>query len=121
MAVKTIKFSIVFLVIVASLGSCYYDKKEDLYISTCNTAGMTYTKDIVNLVNSSCVSCHNTSAPSAGISLSTYAEVKDCVVNGKFIGSVKQELNYSPMPRGGKWSACDVSKLEAWKAAGCPL
>ncbi len=121
MVVKTIKFSIVFLVIVASLGSCYYDKKEDLYISTCNTAGMTYTKDIVNLVNSSCAGCHSGWAPSAGISLGSYAEVKDCVLNGKFIGSVKQDGTASAMPKGGKWSNCDVSKLEAWKAAGCPL
>jgi hypothetical protein len=121
MVVKTIKLSFLTLLIVATIESCYYDKKEDLYVSTCNTAGMTYTKDIVSLVNSSCAGCHNGLAPSAGISLGSYAEVKDCVMNGKFIGSVKQDGTASAMPKGGKWSSCNISKLEAWKAAGCPL
>jgi hypothetical protein len=121
MVVKTIKLSLFILLIAASVESCYYDKKEDLYVSTCNTAGMTYTKDIVSLVNSSCAGCHSGNSPSAGIALSTYAEVKDCVVNGKFLGSVKQDGTASAMPKGGKWSSCNVSKLEAWKAAGCPL
>jgi hypothetical protein len=121
MAVKTIKLSLLILLIVASIESCYYDKKEDLYTSTCNTTGMTYNKDIVNLVNSSCAGCHSGWAPSAGISLGSYAEVKDCVVNGKFIGSVKQDGTALAMPEGGKWSDCDVSKIVAWKAAGCPL
>lgn len=121
MAVKTIKFIFLILIIAASFESCYYDKKEDLYVSTCNTTGMTYNKDIVNLVISSCAGCHSGISPSAGISLGSYAEVKDCVLNGKFIGSVKQDGTASAMPKGGKWSTCDVSKLEAWKAAGCPL
>jgi len=68
MAVKTIKLSLLILLIVSSIESCYYDKKEDLYTSTCNTTGMTYNKDIVNLVNSSCAGCHSGWAPSAGIS-----------------------------------------------------
>ena len=121
MVVKTIKFSLMVLLIAVSIESCYYDKKDDLYVSTCNTAGMTYTKDIVSLVNSSCAVCHSGISPSAGIALSTYAEVKDCVVNGKFIGSIKQDGTASAMPKNGKWSSCNVSKLEAWKAAGCPL
>ncbi len=121
MAVKTIKLSFLVLLIAASIESCYYDKKEDLYTSTCSTVGMTYTKDIADLVTNSCAGCHSGTSPSAGIALSTYADVKDCVVNGKFIGSVKQDGTASAMPKGGKWSSCNVSKLEAWKAAGCPL
>ena len=121
MVVKTIKLSFLILLIAISIESCYYDKKDELYSSTCNTAGMTYNKDILSLVNSSCAGCHSGNSPSAGIALSTYAEVKDCVVNGKFLGSVKQDGTASAMPKGGKLSSCNISKLEAWKAAGCPL
>jgi len=121
MVVKTIKLILFILLTAVSVESCYYDKKEDLYVSTCNTAGMTYTKDIVSMVNSSCAGCHSGISPSAGIALSTYAEVKNCVMNGKFIGSVKQDGTASAMPKGGKWSTCNISKLEAWKVAGCPL
>lgn len=122
MVVKTIKIFVVFSLITAAFGSCYYDKKAELYSGICDTTGMTYTKDIAPLVTNSCSmnGCHNSNS-STGISLTTYNEVKDCVTNGRFMGSVKQETNYSPMPKGGKWSSCDVSKLEAWLKAGCKL
>ena len=122
MAVKTIKFGFLILLIAASIQSCYYDKKEDLYASSiCNTSGMTYTKDVANLVINSCAGCHSGKYPASGIPLSTYTEIKNCIINGKFLGSVKQDGTASAMPQGGKWSDCDVSKIEAWKAAGFPL
>jgi len=122
MAVKTIKLGLLLVALTMIVESCYYDKKEDLYASTiCNTAGMTYTKDIADLVTNSCAGCHSGRYPSAGIPLSNYTEIKNCVINGKFIGSVKQDGTALAMPEGGKWSDCDVSKIVAWKAAGCPL
>jgi len=123
MAVRMIKIrqiglSLIF--VLTFISSCYYDKKEDLYgKSQCVTTGLTYTKDISVLVNQSCVGCHNSSSPSAGISLQDYNSVVDCIKNGKFVGSVKQDGTASNMPKGSsKWGSCQLSKLDAWIQGG---
>jgi hypothetical protein len=122
MSVKTFKLGLIFILFAVIVESCYYDKKENLYSSSiCNNTGMTFTKDISDLVINSCGSCHIGKYPAAGISLSNYTEIKNCVTNGKFINSVKQDGTALAMPEGGKWSDCDVSKIVAWKNAGCPL
>ncbi len=116
--IRQITIAVIFILI--TISSCYYDKKEELYgPNKCNTTGLTYTKDISVLVNQSCVGCHNASNPSAGIQLHDYVSVVDCIKNGKFVGSVKQDGTASNMPKGGsKWGSCELSKLDAWIQGG---
>ncbi len=108
------------LTVITVFSSCYYDKQEDLYgNSPCVTNGLTYTKDISVIINQSCVGCHGATNPSAGISLHDYNTVVDCINNGKFVGSVKQDGSASNMPKGGsKWNNCQLSKLDAWIKGG---
>jgi hypothetical protein len=120
MVVKMIKPLFLGFAIVFGISACYYDKGDELYGNTqCVTTNMTYTKDISVIVNQSCVNCHGSSMPSAGISLHDYATVVENVKNGKFVGSVKQDGTASNMPKGGgKWSNCNISKLDAWIQGG---
>ncbi len=123
MAVKMTKIRLLFLgilTVITVFSSCYYDKQEDLYgNSPCVTNGLTYTKDISVIINQSCVGCHGATNPSAGISLHDYNTVVDCINNGKFVGSVKQDGSASNMPKGGsKWNNCQLSKLDAWIKGG---
>lgn len=120
MVVKMIKPLFLGFAIVLGISACYYDKGDELYGNTqCVTTNMTYTKDISVIVNQSCVNCHGSSMPSAGISLHDYASVVENVKNGKFVGSVKQDGTASNMPKGGgKWSNCNISKLDAWIQGG---
>lgn len=97
---------------------CYYDKQDDLY-GPCATKNLTYTKDISVMVNQSCLMCHNTKDSLGGITLHDYNSVVECIKNGKFVGSVKQDGTASNMPKGGsKWSNCQLSKLDAWIKGG---
>lgn len=120
MVVRMIKPIFLCIAVVVWLSACYYDKGEELYgKSQCVTTNITYTKDISVSVNQSCVGCHGATAPSAGISLHDYTSVVENVKNGKFVGSIKQDGTASFMPKGGgKWSTCQISKLDAWIQGG---
>ncbi len=89
---------------------------------SCDTLTLaSFTNHIQPILQSACLGCHTTTAPSGSVALETYAEIKTQITNGKLIGSVKHLTGFSPMPRGGaKLSDCDIAKLEKWIAQGAP-
>ncbi len=98
------------------LVSCGKDENVD----PCVTTGLTYTKDIKTLLAScASVGCHNSGSPVG--SLANYADTKVYIGFGRILGSLKHSNGFSPMPQGGaKLSDCNISKIEAWIAAGMP-
>ena len=111
------------MLLALSLGSCYYDNKEDMYGTSgpCDTSNVSYTTHIKPLMDQQCVGCHGATAPSAGISLHDYASVQASVNSGRFIGSVRWDVGYSPMPKGGtKWTPCQIQQLLTWYHNGMP-
>jgi cytochrome c5 len=109
---------IAFLVSSLLLSGCYYDKEEVLYPgSTQCTVPETpmFSSDVAPLLNSKCNSCHSGSSPSAGIILSSYAEVIKYVNNGSLMGSIKHASGYSAMPKNStKMSTCEIQKIQNW-------
>lgn len=114
--------SIVFLFLVFSFSACYYDKAELVYpaAANCDTSNVKFSTTLLPILNASCNSCHGGAANSgAGIPLDTYAGVKNSVNDGAFMHSILQDGQASAMPKGGgKLSACDISKFQAWINAG---
>ena len=102
--------------------SCYYDSEEDLYPATeCLTTNVSFSADIVPILNNSCIGCHSASANLGNISLEGYNAVKVHVQNGKLLGSVKHLSGFSAMPQGApKLESCKILKMEAWINAGSP-
>lgn len=97
--------------------SCYYDVEEDLYNTDCNTETVGFAADIQPLIEQNCITCHSdAAAPSfGGVSLQTHTKVKVYVDNGKFLGSVRHDGGFSPMPQNqAKLSQCNISKIEKW-------
>lgn len=110
-------------VLVLLLTGCYYDTEEELYPATgnCDTLNVTYSNTIAPVMLANCVMCHSGSAPSAGISLDTYDNVKIYANNGALSGSMNHSPGFSPMPKGGnKTDACTLLKLQAWINGGMP-
>jgi hypothetical protein len=109
-------------VVIVSNSSCYYDKEEILYPQTaCDTVTVTYSGSVVPVLLSNCTSCHGGSAPSGGISLTTYAAVKAQADNGKLWGSVSHTAGFSPMPKNAsKLTTCSLAKIKKWIDAGAP-
>jgi hypothetical protein len=128
---KKILFPILFcgsIVAVSTLvESCYYDKESVLYgpttTTTCDTSTAKFANFVSPLITSGCASssCHSATAKASGINLSSHTTIKAYITSSKaaFIGSIKRTAGYSAMPKGGsKFADCDITKLEAWIAAG---
>lgn len=109
-------------IMITSLNSCYYDKADLLYPDTaCDTSAVKYSTSVLPVLSSNCISCHGGSAPSAGISLNTYAGVKLQADNGRLWGAVSHSTSFSPMPKNSsKLNNCSLAKIRIWIAAGAP-
>lgn len=104
------------------LKSCYYDIEDELYPYNAPDS-VTYTGNIVPILQTNCNSCHSgTGFPSGnGIILDTYPGVKAKVDDGKFACAVNHDGSCSPMPKGtSKLSANLLSEINTWLAEGAP-
>ncbi len=102
-----------------TLSGCYYDNVTDLYPNGCNTIDVSYSRNIVPILDANCVTCHNDISQQGGVVLDTYENVIPYVENGKLLGSIRHDDGFEPMPlTGGKLTACQIKKFEAWIDAG---
>jgi len=118
----TTKTSMLLLTVTMLLTACYYDNEEYLYSATPCDNTFTFTSRIAPLVAQQCASgCHEGANPSAGLSLTTYDEIKAIVDNGGFAGSLDGTNGYSIMPKGTTGlNTCDKTAVNAWITAGAP-
>ncbi len=110
------------LILLLTLGSCYYDVEEEIYPKTdCNTTNITYSMDIVAVLQSNCYVCHSQAANQGGITLEGYNNLKSYVDNGRFLGAIKHDAGYSPMPQGApQLPDCQIAQIEQWISDGAP-
>lgn len=119
---KPLKLIPVVFILLFYISSCYNDKAEILYPQTvCDTTVVTYSRSVIPILSSNCITCHGGNTPSAGIKLDDYISVKQQVDNGRLWGAVAQLANYSPMPKNGnKLNTCSLEKIRLWIVAGAP-
>jgi uncharacterized membrane protein len=87
--------------------------------TACDTTQFKFSTTISPILASNCVGCHSGTAPSAGITLSTYQSVKGQVTNGRLWGAVTHSPGYSPMPKNAaKLSDCQLTQIKKWIDAG---
>ncbi len=118
------KVSLILLTIL-SICSCYYDNEYELYDSNeCITENMSFSNDIVPILNRHCQLCHSAESANligAGINLESFESLKTYVERGSFLGSIQHRAGYSPMPKGGgKIPNCDIEKIQSWIDSGSP-
>jgi mono/diheme cytochrome c family protein len=106
-----------------SLSACYYDKADVVYPppANCDSLAATYSQKVLPILSAQCYSCHSgTAIAGAGIKLDSYNNVKLQVNNGRLLGAVAQNPGFSPMPKGGKLTACQIGQIRNWINAGAP-
>lgn len=106
------------------LESCYYDVESELYppLESCDSIGVvSYSLDVVPILEDNCLGCHSQSAATAGIILEGYANLSTYVNNGKLSCTINHEPGCEPMPQNDpKLWICDIEKIESWIADGAP-
>lgn len=105
--------------------SCYSDKEDELYPkpagNSCDTANLSFATDIQPIINSNCATagCHDATTKSFGHDLSSYNGVVTSVNSGRFLGAIRHEANFLPMPKNGlKLPECEMNKIQAWVSQG---
>ena len=102
------------LFILFLISSCTYDK-----LSVCETDNPSFSECVEPIFMEHCVVCHFPENPDGILYLSYYLEIRDQVLNGNVIESIKRDVDY--MPKGGsKLSAEQILIIENWKDNGAP-
>lgn len=115
-------FSFLMLVVLTSVifSGCYYDNQEDLYPkSSCDVTNVTYTGNVLSIIQSNCFSCHSAAANNGNVNLEGYANLKTYADNGKLAGVIEHKAGFSAMPQGAvKLSECNISIIKTWILSG---
>jgi hypothetical protein len=103
------------LMSILCLNGCYYDNKEYLMggITICDTTNTQFAAVINPIIIQHCTSCHGGAAPSAGISLEGYTNVKNNYT------AILNSMNNGTMPKGSpKLDNCTILKVQTWVNRG---
>ena len=112
---------IIFLIFIAFLQGCYYDKAFINNNTTCDTAIITYSGSVIPVLTAYCIGCHSGPNAPLGVNLDSYSGTKVQVINGDLLGAITHTPGHSPMPKSGnKLSDCNIAKIRVWIAAGAP-
>jgi hypothetical protein len=117
-----LKYIVLALFTSSSLAGCYYDIEEEIYPSVgCNLENISFTNTIIPILESNCYQCHDAANNNGGITLEGYSQLKRFVDNGQFLGVVRHEAGFSPMPKNSaKLLDCEIEKIEQWVTDGAP-
>ena len=122
---KFIKYIFLIGMVLFLFNACYYDKKDQVYpqvvVAACDTANVTYSVTVTNILNANCNNCHGASANSlgAGIFLNSYASVQPYISSGRLVNSILQNGSASSMPKNAaKLDVCSINKIILWVNKG---
>lgn len=125
---KAFLFALSLMIIVFIFSGCYKDKTQLQYPENmCDTTNVSFSTNILNILDASCQSCHKGASSSSGINLYDYATIKSLALDGKYVyGSLLSSVslqggNPYPMPQGAtQLPACDINQIQAWVNKGAP-
>lgn len=113
------KFSIALvssIIILAVITSCGKEEDPPEPTPTPNPLEVRYDPDVKAVLSNNCIGCHGTSNPNAGLSLTTYSEVRNAVEMGNLINRVNSSSN--PMPPSGRMSSQNRQVFQDWADDG---
>lgn len=85
----------------------------------CSTANG-YQMAVKGIIDKNCaLSCHSAEKSAGGINLSTYEDLKSEAGKPRFIGALKHQAEYAPMPKKNpKLSDSTINIIECWVLNG---
>jgi len=120
-----ILFYTIIVLIFISMHGCYYDNMENLYYNNdkCDTTNITFSGNIMPLMENYCIECHKGNTPDGDISIENYDDIVKIAKDGSLSGTIKFEQGYYPMPPPpdyNKMSDCEILQIEIWIKNGMP-
>lgn len=120
-----------FFLFIFSISSCYYDNMQKLHptlglnvTDLCDTTNVTYSKSIVNILQTSCYVCHSTDKAAtlgSGYILDTYNDLNSQITSGFFPQCLTGSGGLTAMPKNlNSLPACQLRVIDLWIAAGAP-
>src|SRR5258708_17425765 len=117
------KFLLVTLLIggmILYLAGCSKQSEDKLQGTTnCDTTNVSYSLQVVPILQNNCYSCHGGPNPGTGIKLDTYNNLKVFASNGFLSAAVQHTGTVTPMPYGlPQLPSCEVNTIVAWVNQG---
>lgn len=89
--------------------------------NACNTDNVSFSMTVRPVIVNTCQGCHSGSAPSGGVNLSTYENIKAVAQSGRLLGAISWQSGFVQMPQGGsKLPPCTIDQIASWINAGAP-
>lgn len=111
----------VFLIMSALVTSCTYNSEEDLYPEEPMEDPISYTSDVLPILETNCYGCHDAVAMNAGINLEGYDNTVIRVEDGSLLGSIQHDAEWVAMPlAASKLSETQINKVAKWIEEGYP-
>jgi hypothetical protein len=116
-----------FLISILGLFSCrdaapikpFKKIKHPVIIDKCDTFSVSFSKDILPLIEKHCWECHSAEIKTHGIALDSYDNIVIFGQEGSLYGSIVHDWNYAPMPwQKPKLDTCSITMVKKWIAAG---
>ncbi|MFL5753131.1 MAG: hypothetical protein ACJ76F_06975 [Bacteroidia bacterium] len=109
----SIIISSVIIVFLSLIAAC---KSKPAPKTTCAEPNLTYTSDIKPILDVNCATtCHSAKKRAHGIDLSNYESVKASASDASFLGSIRHEGGYTPMPKNhDKLDEPTIQKIACW-------
>jgi len=104
-------FMSVLTVFIVATSGCYYDNKQNLTggAGTCDTINTQFSAVINPILIQNCTNCHGGSAPSGGISLEGYTNIKNNHT------AILSAVSNGTMPKGSpRLDDCSILKIHTW-------
>ncbi len=86
--------------------------------SECDST-FTFSSDILPIIEANCAGCHNSSNPSAGLSLVTHGQIQACALSGSLMDRINGIGGIMP-PNSNGISTCKKNQIQDWINAGAP-
>ena len=109
------------IVILSTIGGCYYDIESELYPlgQACDSVAISYSMDVFPIISAKCLGCHDASTNSGSITLESYGQVKAQVDNGDLGCSVNHGAGCSAMPKNApQLPPCELKAINVWISEG---
>jgi hypothetical protein len=121
MKVKILLAAVIAGVFLIYFPACTKRNAVELGGGGCDTTNVSYSMQVVSILQDNCYVCHRGPGASSGIDFSNYGAFKGWAGSGFVAGDITAAPGFTPMPYGlPSLSSCDINTILAWIHQGMP-